>query len=131
MKCLIVEDDFVSRKVLQKAMSPYAECHVAVDGQEAIDACELAWQENDPYQLILLDIMMPNVDGQEALKQIRALEKKQGIKEKDGAKIVMTTALDDPKNVVTAYYDGGANAYLTKPYDNEKLMHTLKDLELV
>ncbi len=131
MKCLIVEDDFVSRKVLQKALSPYAECHVAVDGQEAIDACNMTWEENEPYDFILLDIMMPNVDGQEALQKIRSMEKERGIKEKDGIKIIMTTALDDPKNVVQAYYEGGANAYLTKPYDNQKLMHTLKDLELI
>jgi two-component system chemotaxis response regulator CheY len=43
----------------------------------------------------------------------------------------MTTALDDPKNVVQAYYEGGANGYLTKPYDNKKLLQVLKDMELI
>ena len=131
MKCLIVEDDFASRKVLQKALASYAECHVAVDGQEALNAFDLAWQENEPYDLILLDIMMPKVDGQQALLAIRKREKERGLKEVEGAKVVMTTALDDPKNVVQAYYEGGANGYLTKPYDNKKLLQVLRDMELI
>lgn len=125
MRILIVEDDFGSRRVLQMMIRKHAQCDVVVDGQEAIDAVRIAWEENDPYNGILLDIMMPNVDGQEALKQIRAIESEIGVKENDAAKVIMTTALEDPKNVVEAYYEGAADGYLVKPIEKEKLFEEL------
>lgn len=125
MRILIVEDDFGSRRVLQVMVQKFARCDVVVDGQEAIDAVRIAWEENDPYACILLDIMMPNVDGQEALKQIRAIEKDIGVTPTDAAKVIMTTALEDPKNVVEAYFDGAADGYLVKPIEKDKLFAEL------
>ena len=74
---------------------------------------------------------MPEMDGQEALKKIRALEKGQGINPVNEVKVIMTTALDDPKNVVEAYYKGGATSYVPKPIDKHMLLHLLKNLNLV
>ncbi|MFP4153484.1 MAG: response regulator [Alkalispirochaeta sp.] len=128
IRVLIVEDDFGSRRYLQMLLQSHARCDVVVDGQEAIDAVRLAWEENDPYRLILLDIMMPNVDGQTALKEIRSIEKKIGVSETDAAKVIMTTALEDPKNVVEAYYQGGADSYLVKPIDRTKLFRLIEEL---
>src|SRR6056297_3092176 len=102
-------------------LQPHARCDVVVDGGEAIEAFSMAWEENDPYQLILLDIMMPNVDGQTALKEIRAAEARMGVNGSDAVKVIMTTALEDPKNVVEAYYQGGADSYLVNPIDRAKL----------
>ena len=45
---------------------------------------------------------------------------------REGVKVIMTTALEDPHNVVSAYYQGGANAYLVKPIDRERLLETLR-----
>lgn len=130
MRALIVEDDFGSRRYLQTIMQNYARCDVVVDGQEATEAFGLAWEENDPYHLILLDIMMPNVDGQTALREIRDAEKRMGVHATDQVKVVMTTALEDPKNVVEAYYAGGADSYLVKPIDRTKLLQLLRELGL-
>ncbi|MDA3948883.1 MAG: response regulator [Spirochaeta sp.] len=130
MKILIVEDDFGSRRFLQMLLQPHARCDVVVDGGEAIEAFSMAWEENDPYQLILLDIMMPNVDGQTALKEIRGNEAKIGVDSSDAVKVIMTTALEDPKNVVEAYYQGGADSYLVKPIDRAKLFQMISDLGL-
>ncbi len=55
MRILIVEDDFASRKVLQKMLSPYGECDMAADGEEAVKACRMALEENSPYGLICMD----------------------------------------------------------------------------
>ena len=98
MKILIVDDDFASRLLLQAVLSRYGECHIAVNGREAVEAFRAA-QENVGYDLICLDIMMPDVDGQTALKEIRALEEARGISSSAGAKIIMTTALDDMKTM--------------------------------
>ena len=55
------------------------------------------------YEVITLDIMMPEMDGQEALKRIRDIEDKAGIPYKKRAKIMMTTALGDVKTVMGAF----------------------------
>ncbi len=130
MRILIVEDDFGSRRFLQMLLQPHARCDVVVDGEEALEAFRMAWEENDPYQLILLDIMMPKMDGQTALREMRSIEKEIGVEERDGVKVVMTTALEDPKNVVEAYYTGGADSYLVKPIDRTKLFRVIGELGL-
>ena len=121
MRALVVEDDFASRRMMQRLLAPYGEIDVVVDGEEAVDAFRLAWDESRPYDLIFMDIMMPKVDGQEATKRIRAAEKDMGILQVDEVKIVMTTVMEDPKNVIEAYQKGGATAYLVKPVDIDKL----------
>jgi two-component system chemotaxis response regulator CheY len=131
MRALIVEDDFTSRKLLQKILSPYMECDIAVNGQEAVDAFRMAAEENRPYDLITMDIMMPEMDGQGALKEIRSIERKMHVSGENEAKIVMTTALDDPKNVVEAYYKGGATSYVPKPIDKHMFLHLLQNLGLI
>ena len=130
MKTLIVEDDFTSRLLLQASLSPYGECHVAVNGKEAVEAFQTARQEGRRYDLICMDIMMPEMDGQEALRQIRNLEDEAGVLSGEAAKIVMTTALDDIGNVMTAF-KGLCDAYLMKPINTAKLLAELKSLQLI
>lgn len=98
MKVLIVEDDFVSRRLMQGILSPYGICHVAVNGREAVEAFKIAINELDPYQLICLDIMMPEMDGHEALREIRRFEEEEGITSR--VKVIMTTALNDPQTIM-------------------------------
>ena len=131
MRVLVVEDDFTSRKVLQKILIPHGEVDIAVNGLEAVEAFETSLREDRPYDLICMDIMMPEMDGQEALKKIRAIEKTQGINPVNEVKVIMTTALDDPKNVVEVYYKGGATSYVPKPIDKHMLLHLLKNLALI
>lgn len=131
MKILIVEDDFISRRILKEILAQFGNCDVAVDGQEAIQAFELAHEEKAPYDLICLDIMMPNMDGHEALKQIREFEKANGLQGSGEVKVIMVTALDDPKTVFKAYYRGGATSYIVKPIDKEKLIEELRVLGLI
>ena len=131
MKCLIAEDDFISRRVLTELLSPYFTCEIAVDGVEAVTSFKLAHESKKPYDLICLDIMMPRLDGREALRQIRALEKEAGIPTNLESKIVMTTALDDANTVFDTYYQGGATAYLVKPISKAKLLGELRGLGLI
>ena len=79
MKTLIVEDDFTSRLLLQEILKPYGTTHIAVNGKEAVDAVVTAMDVGEPYDLICLDIMMPVMNGYEALKAIRGLEESRGI----------------------------------------------------
>jgi two-component system, chemotaxis family, chemotaxis protein CheY len=129
MKTLIVEDDFTSRLLMQEILRGFGASHVAVDGMEAVEAVRLALEADEPYDLICLDIMMPEMDGQQALKEIRALEKAKTSMRQE-AKIVMTTALTDMKNVYTAL-SSMCDAYLTKPIHKGKLMQELRKLALI
>jgi len=129
MKTLIVEDDFTSRLLLQELLKSYGPCHIAVNGKEAVEATAAAL-EDEPYDLICLDIMMPEMDGQEALRRIREQEEARDTLSSNGAKIVMTTALDDIKNV-SAAYQSLCDGYLTKPIQKAKLLEELRKLELI
>lgn len=130
MKSLIVDDDFFSRRVLQTIFSSHGECHVAVDGKEALYAFEQAIAEEAPYDIICLDIMMPEMDGQEVLKKIREFEEKKGIFGGDCVKIIMTTALDDSENIKIAFREQ-CEAYLIKPISKSKLTQILADFNLI
>ena len=129
MKALIAEDDFTSRLLLQKFLSPFGEVHVAVNGAEALEAFREAKKNGDPYGLVCLDIMMPEMDGQEVLKEIRGLEEAAGVSLGQGTKVIMTTALKDRVNVMTAFREQ-CDAYLAKPIDRQKLVGCLKDFGL-
>ena len=130
MKILIAEDDFASRKFMLKFLSKYADVDVTVDGEEAAAAFELALDDNAPYDLVCLDIMMPALDGYQTLKAIRDIEKERGIPEEKRSKIVMTTALNEGRNVTKAF-ELGCVAYAGKPIDQEKFENVLRKLELI
>lgn len=130
MRCLVVEDDLVSRNLLLHYLARHGVCHAAVDGVEAVLAVRLALEKKEPYDLICLDIMMPNMSGQEALKNIRDLERLHGLDFGRGAKIVMVTALSDPHTIMDAFKEQ-CDSYLTKPIDAEKLDKQLKVLGLI
>lgn len=128
MKILIAEDDDISRMIIRKILERHGTCDTVVDGTEAIEAFKLAWADEEPYDLIMLDIMMPDIDGQEALKQIRSIERQMGIRGSREVKVIMLTALEDAQSIIKAYYKGGATSYLVKPIETEKLMAELQSL---
>ncbi len=130
MKSLVVEDEFTSRLILVEILKSYGPCHVAMNGREALEAVRAALEARDPYDLICLDIMMPEMDGQEALQRIREEEENRGIPSTRGAKILMTTSLKDIKNVSKAFYSL-CDGYLTKPIQKEKLLEELRKLGVI
>ncbi|MFP4213387.1 MAG: response regulator [Desulfohalobiaceae bacterium] len=131
MRTLIVEDDFYSRKIMQTILAEYGECDVAVNGEEAVEAFKQALDEGRPYSLICLDIMMPVMDGHQALQRIRDLEDERDLRYGKEVKVLMTTALGDIKNVNLAFFKGAATSYLVKPLQKEKLLQELRLMELI
>lgn len=130
MKILLAEDDYVTRKAMDSFLSKYGECDVTVDGMEAVDAFLLALEEGEPYDLVCLDIMMPVMDGYQALMGIRNLEKERKIPADKAAKVIMTTALNDEKNVKMAF-ELGCTIYSGKPIDQVRFEQALKKLGLI
>ena len=129
MRILIVEDDFTSRRILQKYLFPFGECDLAEDGKVAVNAFSRAWAEERAYDLICLDIMLPGMNGQEVLKEIRSFEEEMGIYGLKGVKVIMTTALDDFKTIMKAFKDQ-CESYLVKPIEKARLMEEMNKLGL-
>ncbi len=129
MKSLVVEDDFAARRLMQRWLSDCCDCDIAVNGLEAVDAFNEALKEGAPYDLICLDIMMPQMDGHQALEAIRQIENEHGIGGLDGVKVIMTTALGESKHVMGAFKEG-CEAYLVKPVEKNKLYEEMEKLGL-
>jgi len=130
MRALVVEDDFTSSKILQRLLVSNFETDIAVDGVEAINAFKSAHEKNAHYDVIFLDIMMPKKDGHQVLKDIREYELENKIDGTSSAKIIMTTALDDSKNVLSAF-KSGCEGYIVKPYNKQKIFEKLEELGLI
>jgi two-component system chemotaxis response regulator CheY len=130
MRTLIVEDSFTCRLLLQSYLSPFGECHIAVNGREAVAAFRAAQESGQAYDLICMDIMMPEMDGPTAVREIRALEGAGGRPPTHGVKIIMTTAVADEENVALSI-EASCDAYLLKPVDRRKLLGYIRDLHLV
>lgn len=130
MKILLAEDDFASRKFMMKFLSKFGECDVTVDGIEAVEAFVMALESDEGYDLICLDIMMPLLDGYQALAKIREIESEKAIAEEKRTKIIMTTALNERRNVTKAF-NLGCTAYAGKPIDQGKFENVLRKLELI
>jgi len=130
MKTLVIEDDFVTSQVMKEILLSFGDCDIATDGTIGLDYFNEALINNNPYDLIFLDIMMPGLTGQEVLKQIRDIESGKKILGLDQTNIIMSTALDDISNIKKAF-KSQAEGYIVKPIDKDKIIKILIDLELV
>lgn len=111
MKILIAEDDPVSRRVLAATLEMFGyEVVVAADGAEAWTAL----QRDDAPSLIILDWMMPELDGVEICRRVRETATS------TPPYLILLTAKSEKSDVV-AGLDAGANDYLTKPFDRAEL----------
>jgi two-component system chemotaxis response regulator CheY len=129
MRVLVVEDDFISRRLLCRYLQSHGECDVAVNGNEAVGAFKQTLISDQRYDLVCLDIMMPGMDGQETLKRLRALEKEHGVPDADRSKVIMTTALEDHDNVMAAF-SNACDGYVVKPIEKRKFLETLQEIGL-
>ena len=130
MKILVVDDDLTCRILLQKLLSEYGDVHAVDNGHDAVDFYKLSLDKDNPYNLICLDILMPDFDGHEVLEKIRKLEESRDLYANENVNIIMTTALGDGKNIVKAFKTQ-CEAYLVKPISKIKLKETLKKLKLI
>lgn len=128
LKILIAEDDAVSSIIIKTFLTPYGECDVAYNGQEAIDKFKEKNSVGETYDLILLDIMMPIKTGLQALKEIRKIESKSEISQRTN--ILMLTALNDNETIRKAL-EAGCDSYFTKPIKKDKILIALKRLRLI
>ncbi|MFH2090761.1 MAG: HDOD domain-containing protein [Pseudomonadota bacterium] len=120
MKIMIVEDDSVSRKVMVKKLSPVGDCIEADSGKDAISRFSKATKSKKPFDLILLDISMPDMDGIQVLSTLRKKESQLNIPKAKQVKIIMMTA-SMRKASIQQCIRLGCNSYLSKPLNIAKL----------
>jgi len=130
LRMLIVEDEFLSRKLVGHYIEKHGKYDIAVNGEEALRAVRDAYEEGRPYDVVFLDIMMPDMNGLAVLKGIREYETGRGISATDGLNVIMTTALGDAKSVMEAFRNQ-CEAYITKPYTEEAFAVQLRKLGLI
>ena len=127
MKILIVEDELISRQIIKKIAEPYGECDIAVNGVEAIELFQNSVNEEEFYNVIFLDIMLPEMDGYSVLKNIREIEESANLPLLEKTKIVMTTSLEESKNIIEAFKEQ-CDYYIVKPVDRSEVNSILDNI---
>jgi two-component system chemotaxis response regulator CheY len=130
MRTLIVEDTLINREFLKMIMSSWGECQVAESGERAVETFAAAL-DHAPFDVVFMDIMLPGIDGLQALERIRALEAAKGIQPGGGVKAIITTALDDDDKASRAYIHGHAISYITKPVRQDAIEEELRKFGLI
>ena len=130
MKSLVVDDELVSRSKLKKIMESFGPCDAVEDGDQAVLTVIKALNLGEPYDVILMDLMMPVMDGHEALKRIRAIEQERRVEPGKEARVIVISSLEDQKNVCQAFFKGLASVYVTKPVNRESVHTALRSLNL-
>ncbi len=115
MRVLVVEDQKNVARVVARGLREQAYAvDVATDGAEGLELAEIA-----RYDLIILDVMLPKVDGFEICRRLRA--------KGNETPILMLTARDDKRARIEGL-DTGADDYLTKPFDFDELLARMRAL---
>lgn len=129
-RALIVDDSRYQRHLIMQALSGLFTAEEAADGREAIALFTAALTAKKPYDLVVMDILMPVMSGHDALMGIRRLEAEAGIGPDQRTPAVMLSSLDDPANMLRAQFESGAQAYVTKPFETKTLLEALGSLGL-
>ena len=129
-RALIVDDSRYQRHLVLQALAGLFEIEEAENGQRAIELFVAARDAGRPFDLIVMDILMPVLDGHEALAGIRRLEREAGRDDLPPTPAVMLSSLDDSANMLRAQFDSGAQAYVTKPFEAQTLLEALATLGL-
>lgn len=130
LKALVIDDDIVCRNRLKMLLSDFFDCTFACDGRKGLLAYEQSLNEQDPFDLITLDINMPEMNGHETLEGIRQAEQQHGIGGLDVVKVIMTTSESSSKHVFAAFREG-CEAYVVKTEMGDKLLDAVVQLGLL
>ena len=119
VKVMVVDNSDVMREVLREAIEnggPFTVIDEAADGAEAV---EIAQQMARSIDVVMMDMVMPNVDGVEATRRIKDID--------PTIKVVFVTSVTQQERMKPAI-KAGADGYITKPFQNETIVAAIKDV---
>lgn len=116
MRILVVDDEMVSREKMKMIMGHFGQCDAVENGADAVEKFVNAWNAWSPYDLISLDVQMPEMNGVEVLNRIRGMEREKNVPESKRVRVVMVTARSDKDTIMTSI-QAGCNDYVVKPFD--------------
>ncbi len=130
IKALCIEDDLLCQKRLDMILSDFCQCDFADNGRLGFEKFKHSLESGPQYELITLDIQMPEWDGHETLKHIREYEAQKGILGLDGVKVIMLTSQGTPEHIFSSFREG-CEAYVFKSFMGEKLLDEMTKLNLL
>ncbi|NCD35037.1 MAG: response regulator [Spartobacteria bacterium] len=130
LNMLVVDDDLCAGRVLEMMLKAYGDVLWIDNGFDAVNSVADQLEAKKNYDLICLDIMMPEIDGHATLRQIRQLENNYGIPDAKRSKILMVSALGDPRNIMESFA-GLSNGYIVKPVTQQRVADELAILGLI
>jgi len=124
-RLLIAEDNEINMEIALVLLEDSGlEIETAIDGLEAVAAVRAAVQEGRPFDIVLMDLQMPEMDGYEATSAIRQMEREEGLAR---LPIVAMTANVAPEDVASVHA-AGLDAHIGKPIDSQALIATINKL---
>jgi len=118
MKVLIVDDSPVENLFMSVFLEDIALTDCVNNGKDAVKMVQQAISCGKPYDLVCLDIVMPDMDGHQTLKIIREMENREEVKH---GKIFMVTSCDSPDQMIEAIGEDGCDDYIVKPVISDSL----------
>jgi two-component system chemotaxis response regulator CheY len=131
LRILIVEDEPVNRELLLLSLRGLGECKAVATGEDAVLAQQAALEQSQPFDVVFLDILLPGMNGLQALEQLRALEDRHQVPQDRRAPVIVTTGLDDDQTASRAFIQGQALSYMTKPFRTGQISEDLRKLRLI
>ena len=122
-RILIVDDDSTTRTLVKEILKTRAVCTEAHNGMEALELYNQSIVSNEPFDCMLLDIMMPDIYGLEVSRIIRKREAFEHIQKEDRLPIILITAYTQLFKAM--FEDNLCNGYVKKPFTAEHLIATM------
>jgi len=121
IRVLIMDDQDLLRKLVGKMLTALGyEVGCAATGEEAVLLCRKAMEERQPFTVAILDLTIPGgMDGVETLAKLREMD--------PDVKAIVSSGCSESVNKAS-FSQYGFNAFMSKPYDAEKLDHVLRDV---
>lgn len=124
MRILVVDDELISRKKMKMIMDSLGECEAVECGKDAITSFQHAWENGTPFDLITLDILMPEMNGTQVLDKIRQIESEENIARDKRVKIFMVTSHSDKDTIINCVQTG-CDDFITKPFNKDTVLKKL------
>lgn len=112
---LVVDDDQLCRVILQGVLSSYGDIHFAKNGKQGLQQFQDAYEKGQPYSVVFMDLVMPEMNGWQAVLKIRELEARLNIHQKTKIVIASSKRYDKGGEILESFKEAGVDLFLEKP----------------